>query len=239
MSQCQIATLRDNELFSMLGDAELMALASVGSTTKKSRGDLLFNVGDPPDGLYVVLQGEVGVYATDHRGNQLLLNVLAQGAVVGDIAVMDGQERTAAVTAHTAADLFFVPRGAFLTYLESCPKLCIHFAALLASRCRYVTRNMEGMYFMTAPQRVAHALLALARDGHKADDGLRLREPVNQSALALRVGLSREYVNKTMRMFVRGGIITYRAGYVTLCDMDHLKGIVDGAIKEFVESAAA
>ena len=239
LSHCQITTLRDNELFSALNDADLAALASFGQLVKKSRNDLLFDIGDLPDGLYVVLKGEVGVYATDRHGARLLLNVLAKGAVVGDIAVMDGRERTAAVTVHTAAELFFVPRAAFLSYLEACPKLCVHFAALLAARCRYVSANMEGMYLMNGAQRVAHALLALAGDAVRAEGGLRLRNPVNQSALAMRLGLTREYVNKVLRMYVRNGVIANRSGYVTLCDVDHLRAVVNGTVKETVEAAAA
>jgi cAMP-binding proteins - catabolite gene activator and regulatory subunit of cAMP-dependent protein kinases len=239
LSKRQIATLRENDLFSTLGETDLSALVAVGHLVKKTRGDVLFACGDEPDGLYVVLKGEIGVYANDRRGNQLLLNVLRQGAVVGDIAVMDGKERTATVTAHTTAEMFFVPRNAFLEYLEALPKLCVHFAALLAARCRYVSANMEGMFFMDGAQRVAHALLGLVHDAVRNDDGLRLRDPVNQSALALRLGLTREYVNKAMRAFVRSGVIIYDAGYVTVCDVEHLKNVVDGVVKERIEVTAA
>jgi len=232
LSKPQAAILKGTQLFATLDEADFSALVTVGDVVGKVRGDILFRQGDPPDGLYVVLAGEVGVYANGRRGNQLLLNVLRAGAVVGDIAVMDGRERTATVSAHTTTDLFFVRRGAFLHYLEGLPRLCIHFATLLATRCRYVSENMESMFFMDGTQRVAHTLLTLSREALRDDRGLRLRDPVNQSALAMRLGLTRESVNKILRTFVRDEIIVYRTGYVTICDTERLQKVVDGVIAD-------
>lgn len=228
LSGMQMATLRRTDVFSVLDEQSLQSLADIGSVVRKKRSEILFNSGDLPDGLYVVLDGELGVYANGRDGNVLMLNVLRRGSVIGDIAVMDGKERTATVRAHTKAELFLVLRDDFLRYLEQFPRVCLRFATVLAERCRYVSSNMETMFLLNGVQRVAMALLSMASNGTPFDGGRRIREPINQSSLAMRLGLTREYVNKTMRAFASEGLIDYDAGYVTVLNEDGLRGVVDG-----------
>ena len=71
------------------------------STVVVEAGEMLFNVGDPGDALYVVDTGaiEIGVVSPD--GQKYGLSVMAEGDVFGEIALFDGSPRTAAARAQT------------------------------------------------------------------------------------------------------------------------------------------
>lgn len=218
------AILRRNRLFSILDDGRMAELVSLGRQSRFREGQTVFNKGDPGDCLYAILKGQIAVSTGTVDGKTMLLNILDAGDVLGEIALLDGKERTASATALRPSELFRIDRPAFTAFLERHPKLCIEMMAVLCERLRWVSENIEDAVFHDVPRRLARRILLLAETyGQRTPAGLRVNQPVSQEGLAAMLGVTREMVNKSLRALRNSGAITYAKGFIVVADLDLLK----------------
>ena len=102
MSSRVLELLRSMDLFGDLGESELSRIARLLKEHKVSENEVIFNQGDPGDGLYIVLQGRVRIATTDSFGRERVLAFYGPGEFFGDMAVLTGAPRSA--TASASAD---------------------------------------------------------------------------------------------------------------------------------------
>jgi CRP-like cAMP-binding protein len=99
MSQRVVELLRSMDLFSDLDDSELSKIARLLKEHKVSENEVIFNQGDPGDGLYIILQGRVRIATTDSFGRERVLAFYGPGEFFGDMAVLTGAPRSASASA--------------------------------------------------------------------------------------------------------------------------------------------
>ena len=153
----------------------------------------------------------------------MLLSELAAGDVFGEIALLDGGERSADATAGTNCTLLFFERKAFMDLLENNWLLTEAVLKLVCSRLRRSDERMADLAFFDLPRRLAKALLARARP---APGGGPLRVNDTQAALAAQVGGSRENVNRYLRNWQQNGLITVADRRISLLDTEGLARVV-------------
>src|SRR5262249_5883059 len=106
--------LSRNALFRGLDRVTLAKLAAHIEPIRMSVGQTLFRQGDPPDGLYLIQSGRLGVYGRTAGGTQeVQLATCGPGEAVGEIALLSGEERTATVRAESDGELLRVDKGHF------------------------------------------------------------------------------------------------------------------------------
>ena len=66
------------------------------------RGTLIFSQGDDSDGMFIIREGKIKVFMSDESGKEMLIAILGPGEIVGEVASLDGQPRTASVSAQAA-----------------------------------------------------------------------------------------------------------------------------------------
>src|SRR5215467_12506216 len=120
---------------------------------------MLFERGDPGDGCYWLLRGVLAVCVGSAAGEQRILAILGAGAIVGELAMIDGLPRSATVQALRDCELTFVSRAAFTEMLSQRPELYIDIATTLAARLRQSDEDLAASSFLTVRARVARALL--------------------------------------------------------------------------------
>src|SRR5215207_1079620 len=158
------ALLGMNPLFAGLGEEAITAIASLCTKRNLESGEMLFQKGDKGDALYGVRRGRVRIETGTAAGGRLALNVLGPGDLFGEIALFDGQPRTADAVAAEASELFMVRRSDFLTYLEREPRITIRLLEMLCQRIRWVSDRMEEAVLLPLHARLARRLCALADD---------------------------------------------------------------------------
>ena len=87
--------LAATELFQGVNQDELTELARHASTRRLVRGDVLFNEGDPPDALYVVLRGRVAIANKSFDGRESVVALMENGDLFGEMGMLDGLPRSA------------------------------------------------------------------------------------------------------------------------------------------------
>ena len=119
---------------------------------------MLFQKGDPGDALYGVRRGQIRIETGASDGSRLTLNFMGSGDLFGEVAVLDGQSRTADATAGEATELFVLRREDFLAFLEREPKVAIKIIMLLCQRIRWQSERMEESMLQPLPVRLARRL---------------------------------------------------------------------------------
>ena len=129
---------------------------------------VIFSKGDAGDCLYGILSGRVRIYSNSAEGAEIMLNVLEQGDLFGEIALLDGSTRTASAAAMEQADLLRIHRAHFLPYVKANPDLILAMLTLLCQRLRWTSSVIEDAAFLAFPARLAKRLLVLAERHRRA-----------------------------------------------------------------------
>lgn len=199
--------------------AELSGKLLAGHRTITLReGETLFERGDAGDGCYWLRRGVLTVSVVSANGEERILAILGAGAIVGEIAMIDGLPRSATVQAVRECELSFVSRAAFTEMMSRHPELHSDIVTTLAARLRQSDEDMVASSFLTVRARVARALLAFAHHlGEEVEPGrLRIRHKITQSDLAAMAGVARESVSRTLGGWSRQKILegSPRGGYI-------------------------
>lgn len=203
-----VAHLERAVLFNGLDADDLKRLAGIARETSLSTGDTLFDQGDESDGLYVIVSGILRIYLTADDTREATINLLEDGEIIGEIALLDGLPRSAGVAALTDAKLIFIPREPFLRLLDESKKLASQIILTLCERLRAANAQVDQAIFHD----LRHRLIVLLRQlaiihGHVEKDVSVVDLDLTQGTLAQMLGASREAVNKQLRALIKEGRI--------------------------------
>jgi CRP-like cAMP-binding protein len=219
--------LRRSRLFERLGDSEIDAVLAHATVTRQAEGDQIFAKGDPGNSMMAVLKGRVVISAPSPDGRQVVLTVMREGDLLGEIALLDGNERTADATAASDCELLVVPRRSLLALLERRPDVCIDLLILLCERLRRTNEQVEDLAFLDLEARIAKVLVRLSEEsgGEDRSSTKPIGVKISQRALGERVGGSRESVNKHLQDWKRSGIIAIEKGAIVIRDLPALEAL--------------
>jgi len=214
--------VRRSPLFARLGDGEIDAVLAHATVSRYGEGDHIFAKGDPGNSMMAVLKGRVTITSPSPDGRQVVLTSMREGDVFGEIAMLDGKDRTADATATIDCELLVVPRRSLLALLDRHPEVCLEFLIVLCERLRRTNEQVEDLAFLELETRLAKALLRLADEGGATPRGQPVGVKISQRALGEIVGSSRESVNKHLQDWKRSGIIAIEKGAIVIRDRDAL-----------------
>lgn len=193
--------LARSEFFADAEPAVLTQLLQHASEVTLRRNDVLFNEGDSPDSLYVVLKGRIALVNVSSDGRESVLALMDRGDLFGEMGMLDDLPRSAGARALEPSTLLRLPYEPVLELLESTPDLLWGVVRLLAGRIRNMDEALADSVFLDVTGRTAKRLLELSNG---ADE---FTLPLTQEELAGMVGASRERVNKAISSFIRLGWI--------------------------------
>jgi CRP-like cAMP-binding protein len=211
-------------IFAGLAERELDQLLSATTTKRLAAKDVLFRKGDPGNQLYAVLKGRLKILAAGADGKEVVFGINGPGEVIGEIALMDSEPRSATVLAMEACELLTLHRRDLIPFLEKHPKVTIELAAVLAARLRNLSEHTEDALFLTLPSRLAKTLLQLsATYGQETPDGVLIDIRLPQQDLADMVGTTRESVNKQLRSWEEEGLVKLERTRITIIEQEGLE----------------
>ncbi len=208
--------------------ADLDRLAELATVTSFPAGRTLFSKGDPGTSMMAVLKGRVRISCFAADGREMVLAVFGPGQVFGEIAMIDGGERTADAVTLEPTDLLILNRRDFLPILERNPKVCVNLLLMMCDRLRSTDEQLEDYNFRNLRSRLAKRLL-VASDYHGRRKSGEMHDAIRlpQHVLASIVGTTREAVNKQLRSWEDAGLIDVRRGSITLLEPQELARIVE------------
>lgn len=211
-------------LFARLTPEQIDVLAAATTTRRLAAREVLFHKGDPAAQVYVVASGRLKVSSTSSGGDDVVLNLLDTGEVVGELPLLVGGQRTATVTALEASELVVLDRREFLRFVRDHPEAAVELLAVLGERVVRLSEYLEDTIFLGVGARIAKKLLLLADQfGGEEADGVRVSLRLSQGELASFVGTTRETLNKQIRAWGEAGIVHMETGVIRIHRRDELE----------------
>ena len=133
-------------LFSHFRPDELNRLVSFLRVSAIRRAGM-FRKGDPGTNMMVVLQGRVQICTRSAEGKEFVVNIINPGEVFGEIALLDGSDRTADAVTMDACELMVLERRDFVPFLKSHPDACMRLLEVLCQKLRWTTGVLEAALF--------------------------------------------------------------------------------------------
>lgn len=216
--------LRAHPLFQDLEAAALEQLAGSAKRRAVKKGTTIFAKGDPGGSLFFVVHGTVKIGVTSVDGRGAVFNFINANEFFGEIALLDGLERTADASANTDCELLIIDRRDFIPFLQQHPPLATKLLELLCARIRWISDHVEQVIFPELSVRLAKALLRLAeRQTSSASPKLL----ITQQELSEMVGMSRESINKQLHEWVNQKLIQVQRGAIVLIDRESLQAMAN------------
>jgi CRP/FNR family cyclic AMP-dependent transcriptional regulator len=183
--------------------------------------DVLLRQGDTTQHVHVVLAGCVKIVRSETDGSRAILTLRAAGDVVGDLAAVDLQPRSATVTALTTTVTRLLTGAQFRRFLTR-PGFAAGFATYTVSRLRSSDAQRTALAVLTVRERLARALIQLDRESRRANDRPVIR--LSQTELAELIGASRNAVVAELTVLREAGIVSTGRREVTIADAAALSG---------------
>jgi CRP-like cAMP-binding protein len=200
------------------------SLLAAARVRRLSPGQRLFKRGDPPCGLYAVLEGAVRIGAVSEQGKEALLSLVEAPHWFGEICLFDGQARTHDAYGLGNCTLLHIPQTALLTLLDEQPEYWRQLALLMSQKLRLTFIHLEQLSLMPAPTRLAHRLLMIVHGYGEIDPPRRLLQ-LPQEQLASMLSLSRQTTNQMLKDLQGQGILSLGYGEIEILDIERLRAL--------------
>ncbi len=135
--------LRSVPLFASLDDSAAAELRNLLRTRDVATGTALFRAGDDGDAMYLIESGRVRIAVTDADKNEIVLAELAQGDFFGEMAIIDGKQRSADAVIIEDARLAVLSRDNFLRFIRNTPMVALEMLSATFSRLRTTDRMLQ------------------------------------------------------------------------------------------------
>ena len=226
-SEGVVELLRRVPLFSELSGSELERVAQVAVPRSFPTDTRVFHEGDPGDACYIVREGSCRVTREHPDGRAITLATLGPGAIFGELAMLDGESRSASVETTESTELLALPASDMRALIRSHPEMAEKLVIALTRRLREANERITRQSFQTVPSRVAgvlNQLLAEAAITPIVKDGVTIR--LRQADLAQLAGTSRESVSRFLATLERAGVVQVGRGRVTVLEPERLHSYI-------------
>ncbi len=214
--------LQGHYLFGKLNREHIDRLVSCMVEKSVGRGSIIVAKDDPGSSLFAIRKGAVKITAPSVDGHDAVFNLVAKGDIFGEMALLDGRERSADAVAITDCELFVIERRDLLPLMREEPEIALTLIEILCGRLRQTTQQVESLMFLSLAGRLAKTLLRLS-DG----DARGQKVAVTQKDLGSIIGMSRESTNRQLRLWAQHKWVRLERGGITILSVEALEKIAE------------
>ena len=218
-----IALLRRAQVFSTLSDDDLAHVAQVTMSRRFDAGAIVFKEGDEGSTCYIVRTGRTRAIREHPDGRSITLAHFGPGDIFGEMAMLDGERRSATVEATEDTEAIAILSADMHRLLREHADISVKLIAALGQRLRDTNERLTRQSFQTVQSRVAATLVQLvaaARESGAGEGDVLIT--TTQAELAQLAGTSRESASRFLAVLERAGIITQGRGRLTVHDPEAL-----------------
>jgi len=226
--QSAVELLKSVTLFADLEEGELERFSHVAVPRTFPAGTRVFHEGDDSDACYIVKEGSFRVTREHSDGRAITLATLGPGEIFGELAMLDGDKRSASAEALSEGELLALPANDVRALLARHPEISLKLVAGLVRRLRAANVRLSRQSFQTVPSRVAGILAQLSREAQDGDGdpSEEVTINMNQTDLAQLAGTSRESVSRFLAELERAGVVRSGRGRVTVLEPEKLRNYI-------------
>jgi CRP-like cAMP-binding protein len=215
-------------LLATLSPSAAAELVGLGTWCRFGPGKVLLREGESSTHIYTLLRGVVKVTATTSEGGFALLAIRAAGDVVGELAALDGEPRSATVTTAGGVDARMITQPVFNSFLNRHADAAVAVSRSVAAKLRWATRRRIDFSGREVRVRLARVLVELvAVYGERTPTGIRIGVPLTQPELAALVGAAEPTVHQALAALRRDKVIETGYRSTTILDPPALRVVAE------------
>jgi CRP-like cAMP-binding protein len=195
-------------LFAGLSPEELGEILREARSARFSRNSAVFQQGEDVHSFFVLLHGHVRASKTTPAGDQVVVRYVAPGETFGVAPAIGLQRYPATATAVDDSVVLAWPSAAWPRLAAKFPALATNTLQSVGSRLQEAQTRVVEMSTQQVEQRIAHALLRLARQsGRKLEHGIEIDFPISRQDIAQMTGTTLHTVSRTLSGWEQRGLI--------------------------------
>jgi CRP/FNR family transcriptional regulator, cyclic AMP receptor protein len=207
--------LLEVHLFADLPESAQTELLQKARLRTYAKGAVVINEGDPAQALFIVCSGALKACLSDDQGKELILSTLKTGDYFGELALLDGEPRSANVVALEASQLLVLTNEAFQEVLQSHPDCLWQIVLNLVKQIRHLSESARTLALVDVFGRLARRLMELSEPQEGTDMRTITPRPTQQD-IANQIGASREMVSRILKDLVVGGYLSLERDHMVI-----------------------
>ncbi len=213
--------LRNAPIFEELEERDFARISACGVRKTYRKGEVILMEEESGSALFVIVSGEVKVVRIGEDGREVILSILGASDIFGEMALLDGEARSASVVALDDAELFVLHRKDFLGLLHEYPSIAISMLKHLTQRLRRADALIKSLSLKDAYHRVGYVLLQFADERGRIKQGkVEIDNLPVQQEIANMAGTTRETVSRTLSKMEKLKLLQVNGNSVVLLDYD-------------------
>ncbi|MEW6607518.1 MAG: Crp/Fnr family transcriptional regulator [bacterium] len=210
-------------IFSSLEKEDLELLATTTQEVTYKKGQTIISSEEIGTTFFIVKSGKVKVTAEALDSREIVLSTLAPLSFFGEMSILDGEPRSATITALEETELITMDKDVFLRILHRYPQIAINILTILSQRLRRADELIQNLRFLSASGRTIQTLFKLLDEhGVKVKEGMLIDMRLTHQDLASLAGTSRESMRKVIHDFQEKGYVKFYRGKITVLNEDIL-----------------
>ena len=218
-------------IFSDLNNEELLRISKLCSERDYPKGSMIILEEEFGDIIFIILTGTVKITRVNDEGKEVILSLLGPGEIFGEMAILDGEARSANALAQEDCDLLAIQKSEFISLLRKNFKISFALMGELAKRLRKSDQQIEALSLSDAEHRIGVSILNLAEDMGVIRKGqVTIEKLPFQQDIANMSGTSRETVSRVLKLFEDRHMITKVGHTVIIPDYAFFKRLFDKTV---------
>tara|TARA_Y100001934_G_C11983951_1_gene599965 strand:- start:13 stop:690 length:678 start_codon:yes stop_codon:yes gene_type:complete len=212
-------------IFTDLNQETLEKVKSITTERKYPKGSMIILEEEYGDKLFIVKEGTVKITRVNDEGKEVILALLGSSEIFGEMAILDGESRSANVLAQENCNLIVISSEDFIEILKDNFKVSFALMSELAKKIRKSDLQIEALSLSDAEHRIGVSILSLAEDMGVIRNGkVTIQNLPFQQDIANMAGTSRETVSRVMKTFEDRNLILKEGHTVVIPDYLYFKG---------------
>jgi CRP/FNR family transcriptional regulator, cyclic AMP receptor protein len=220
-----VRILSETTFLGAVPDDALEIIVRCGHIRTFPRATVIYRRGEPGSSLMVVLSGRIKISNVSPEGREVVLNFLRAGDLSGEIAVLDGKERTADALALEETRALVISARDLLPVLISNPNALLDITITLCEKLRAISAIVEDNTREMRARAASGLLRLVQRHGTASKETIRLDLLLSQQDLGNYLGISRENVSRQLRQLRFANVVDIEEGHIVITDKDGLEEI--------------
>jgi len=194
--------LKGVNIFSGVSDERIKEFEGFFTLRKYPKGSMIILEEEYGDIVFIVKTGTIKVTRVNDEGREVILSLMGENDIVGEMSIIDGEARSANVLAQENCELYAIRSEDFLQLLRNNFEISFALMEELANRIRKSDQHIEALSLSDAEHRIGVSILNLAEDmGVIIKGRVTIGNLPFQQDIANMSGTSRETVSRILKLF--------------------------------------
>lgn len=223
---CSNCPSRQHNLLNCCSEADIESIAQEKISQRYSMGQVIFDEGTRPAGLYCVHEGRVKITKLGGDGKEQIIRLVRHGDVLGYRALVAGSSHATSAIALSDCTVCLIPKYVVNQQLSSNSLFSSALLQLLATNLGDAAERMLHLAYKPVRERLAEALLLLLRTYHPDEfTGQPFTIAIGREDLGALMGTTRETTTRMLSEFKQEGLLTTRGSAITILQAKQLAEI--------------